>query len=52
MPDYNNRFREPKYYQMTIVNDDNGAMVGTLRVKPSGVLWKPRVSKNGIRNPY
>ena len=35
-----NRFRSPKYIELTIV-DDGGAVVGTIRVKPSGVLWRP-----------
>ena len=39
MPKYINRFTSPKYLEETIVND--AGTVGTIRVKPSSVLWKP-----------
>ncbi len=41
MPRYTNRFTSPKYLEETIENDDLG-IVGTIRIKPSGVLWKPK----------
>ncbi len=40
MPRYNNSFAQPAYHDHTI-NDADGKKIGTLRVKPSGVLWKP-----------
>ena len=40
MPKYLNRFTSPKYLEEVII-DDNGDTVGTIRIKPSGVLWKP-----------
>ncbi len=40
MPKYNNSFRSPSYIEETIENE-NG-MVGTIRIKPSSVLWKPK----------
>lgn len=41
MPRYNNSFRAPEYYEEVIVDGD-GIVIGTIRVKPSSVLWKPR----------
>ena len=41
MPKYNNSFRSPAYSEETIV-DSEGGVVGTLRIKPSGLLWKPK----------
>lgn len=40
MPAYKNKFTTPKYIEETVV-DTRGTTVGTIRVKPSGVLWKP-----------
>jgi hypothetical protein len=40
MPKYNNSFKSPTYLEETIL-DDSGATVGTVRLKPSSVLWKP-----------
>ena len=40
MPDYVNSFRAPIYHEEVIV-DTEGKTIGTLRIKPSGVLWKP-----------
>jgi hypothetical protein len=33
-----NEFYRPQFYDHEIVDDD-GKKVGTIRVKPSGVLW-------------
>ncbi len=41
MPQYKNSFRAPDHIEETIV-DEHGAVIGTIRIKPSGVLWKPR----------
>ena len=41
MPGYNNKFFESTYYDHIIL-DPEGKRVGTLRVKPSGVLWKAK----------
>lgn len=40
MPDYVNSFRAPVFREEVIV-DDEGKTIGTIRLKPSGVLWKP-----------
>jgi hypothetical protein len=40
MPEYKNSFDEPKFYEHVIKNDEG--KIGTLRVKPSTVLWKPK----------
>ena len=40
MPEYKNRFRESDYFEH-VIEDEAGAMVGTIRIKPSSVLWKP-----------
>lgn len=39
MPKYNNQFKSPEFTQFTILDED-GATVGTIRLKPSSVLWK------------
>jgi len=36
-----NRFESAKYTQ-EIVLDKNGAVIGAIRIKPSGVMWKPK----------
>lgn len=41
MPDYKNSFRAPAYSEETIV-DENGTLIGTIRLKPSSVLWKSK----------
>jgi len=41
MPAYKNQFSRPKYYDHGIL-DERGNKIGTLRVKPTGVLWKPK----------
>jgi hypothetical protein len=40
MPKYLNSFTSPVYVEQTVV-DKNG-VVGVIRIKPSGVSWKPR----------
>jgi len=40
MPTYNNQFASPKYIEETIL-DAQGKTIGTIRIKPSSVLWKP-----------
>ena len=42
MPSYKNEFGRPSLYDHDIVDEDG--KVGTIRVKPSGIAWKP---KNG-----
>ena len=41
MPKYNNRFKSPDHIEETIV-DKKGAVVGTIRVKPTSILWKAK----------
>ncbi len=40
MPGYKNKFGSPSYIEETIY-DTAGVTIGTIRVKPSSVLWKP-----------
>jgi hypothetical protein len=40
MPYYKNQFQEPTYYEHTIL-DEKGKTIGTVRIKPSSILWKP-----------
>ncbi len=37
----NNSFRSPAFTEETIV-DESGLVVGHIRLKPSGILWKPK----------
>ncbi len=39
MPKYSNSFASPAYIEETILSE-NGKVKGTIRIKPSGVLWK------------
>ena len=41
MPKYLNSFPSPKFVEETVV-DSQGAVIGVIRIKPSGVLWKPK----------
>ena len=43
MPEYTNSFKTSVYHEETIVGAD-GKLLGIIRVKPSGVLWKPNGS--------
>jgi hypothetical protein len=40
-----NVFKPRKYEDFEIL-DDNGNKVGEVRVKPSGVLWKPKHARD------
>jgi hypothetical protein len=40
MPVYKNRFKNPAYIEETIL-DENGDVIGPVRLKPSTILWKP-----------
>ncbi|NJM54934.1 MAG: hypothetical protein HC841_02525 [Verrucomicrobiae bacterium] len=43
MPAYKNKFYAPAFVEEVIIKDDgDNAVVGTIRIKPSGVLWKPK----------
>lgn len=39
MAGYRNSFRAPAYQDHSFV-DDEGVLIGILRVKPSGLLWR------------
>ena len=39
-----NSFKPRKYQDLEIV-DDAGRMIGTIRIKPSGILWAPADAK-------
>ena len=41
MPVYKNSFRAPAYFEETII-DEEDSVIGTIRVKPSSILWKPK----------
>jgi hypothetical protein len=40
MPKYNNSFASPEFLEET-VKDPAGRIIGTIRLKPSSVLWRP-----------
>lgn len=40
MPKYTNEFQNPEYSEETIL-DSNKEVIGTIRIKPSSVMWKP-----------
>lgn len=39
MPKYNNSFREPEHEEH-MIQDEKGELIGTIRIKPSSILWK------------
>lgn len=41
MPKYKNEFSRPDHYDHEILGKSDGKKIGTLRVKPIGLLWKP-----------
>lgn len=43
MPRSNNQFARQDHYDHKILNED-GKVIGHIRVKPSGVLWCPKSS--------
>jgi len=45
MPKYNNQFARPEYIDHAIVNEHD-RVVGTLRVKPVSISWKPAGQHN------
>jgi len=45
MPAAKYKFLEPEAYDHEIGIRDDSKAVGTLRVKPSTILWKPRGAK-------
>ena len=47
MPRYNNSFSNPEYREEAIL-DESGGLIGSLRIKPSSLLWKP----SGARKYY
>jgi len=44
MPEYSKQFIEPDFWEHSIAELD-GSKVGTLRIKPNRVLWKPANAK-------
>jgi hypothetical protein len=44
MPKYLNSFKNPEYREEVIVAED-GSMIGTIRIKPSSILWKPKSAR-------
>ncbi|PIX52998.1 MAG: hypothetical protein COZ51_01140 [Candidatus Aquicultor secundus] len=40
MPKYNNQFASQAYSEETVL-DSKGGVIGTIRLKPSGISWKP-----------
>jgi hypothetical protein len=41
MPGYRNSFRVPEVLEAEIVNE-KGAIIGTIRVKPTSILWRTK----------
>jgi hypothetical protein len=50
VPKYLNRFESMKYVEQTIL-DNKGKKLGTIRIKPSGVGWKPGGTQTFISVP-
>lgn len=50
MPAYTNSFGAPQHFEHKIL-DNGGNLIGTIRLKPNGVLWKPRNHQAYYRVP-
>lgn len=50
MPGYKNSFKTPEFVEVDIV-DGNGGVVGTIRLKPSSVLWKAKRQRSFFAVP-
>ncbi len=46
MPASKYKFLEQTSYDHEIGNADDGKTIGTLRVKPSTILWRPKAAKS------
>jgi hypothetical protein len=44
MPRYTNKFKRAEYHDEEIIDGD-GRLDGTIRIKPSSVMWKPSGSR-------
>ena len=42
MPVYRNEFAAPSYSEETIVDAGTRQVIGTVRIKPSSILWRPK----------
>ncbi len=42
MPKYKNRFVSPEFMERKIVTEEGNEVVGTIRVKPVSISWKPK----------
>jgi hypothetical protein len=45
MPKYTNTFKRPDYHDEVVVGG-NGKLLGTIRIKPSSVMWRPNGSRS------
>ena len=50
MPKYINTFRRREYHEELIVSSD-GRVVGTIRLKPSSLLWRPNGNRTFVSVP-
>ena len=41
MPKYRNSFRAAAFSEETVL-DEKGRVIGTVRIKPVSILWKPK----------
>jgi hypothetical protein len=39
------RFESPAYTQLVILNVEDETVVGTIRLKPTTIMWKPKGGK-------
>lgn len=50
MPKYNNHFASPDHIEETILST-SGEVIGTIRIKPSSILWKPKGAQKYFSKP-
>lgn len=43
----NNQFKTKQYEELTILDKD-GAIVGTMRIKPNKIVWYPKDGNHGF----
>ena len=50
MPKYNYQFQSPAYLEEGII-DDTGRKLGTIRIKPVSIAWKPANARDYLTVP-
>jgi hypothetical protein len=50
VPKYTNTFMRPEYHDEMVLGE-NRKLIGTIRIKPSSVMWEPNGSRRFLSVP-